>query len=421
MKVVQEFIFRTASIDSDWSEQYPGWFYWIDKHEDYRAPKFSKKELEQIVRVPKGKGKYIPPSKSYRRKFKVPPMGIVPKGWKIASAFADWPPDDLQPPWSDVTYLRLYDYDYNQENNYNYIAYNTIRYYDPILAQSKHINHDLWENISNIIPYYQKVFGIDGAMIDMGHALPDQLKQKIITKARKQNASFAFWDENFDNKEATRQEGYNAVVGDTWSTMSRRNGMKRVIMSALKDKPLPFFGTPETHNSPRFASGNAARKKASWLLFHVIPDAIPFLHNGFELSEQLPVNTGLNFNEREIRYFSKKRLPLFYKNAMDWDRRSGIQTFIKKLQVIKLSYPFIFDKKHLSLLQSDNPKVLGFQFSYGKKKAIVLFNTNFYKKEEYMISGVSGMEYFDLLEEKEVSFREPNLLERGAVLLAIRQ
>jgi hypothetical protein len=419
MKVVQEFIFRTASIDSDWSKENPHWFYWIDKNVNYQAPKFNQKDLKQILKVPKGKGKYIPPPKAYRRKFNIPMKGPISKDWKVASAFADWPPDDLQPSWSDVTYLRLYNYDYDQDNNYNYIAYNTVRYYDPKLAHRKNINHELWDKISSIIPYYQKKFGIDGAMIDMGHALPYRLKQKIIDEARKHDDSFAFWDENFSNKEETKKEGYNAVVGDSWSTMTKRNGIKKAIMSAEKPKPLPFFGTPETHNSPRFGNSNLARKKAAWLLFNIIPGAVPFLHNGYELNEQLPVNTGLNFKEHEIKHFSKKRLPLFYKNAMNWDTRSGMQPFIQKLAGIKKRYPFIFDKKLLSILKSDNPKVLGFKTTSKGRNAIVLFNTNFHKKEVYEVSGMSSPVYVDLLSEKKINFSGSNTLSRGGILLAL--
>ena len=155
IRVVQEFIFRTASIDSDWSAEHPDWFYWIKNNQKYAPPKFTAKELEQILKVPKGKGKYIPPANSYRGLFEVPPTQKNHKKLKIASAFADWPPDDLQPPWSDVTYLRLFHYDYVHENNYNYIAYNTIRFYDPVLANEKHINRELWDKITDIIPYYQ--------------------------------------------------------------------------------------------------------------------------------------------------------------------------------------------------------------------------------------------------------------------------
>ena len=419
IRVVQEFIFRTASIDSDWSAEHPGWFYWIRNNQKYAPPKFTAKELEQILKVPKGKGKYIPPAKSYRALFDVPPGQINHKNLKIASAFADWPPDDLQPPWSDVTYLRLFHFDYVLENNYNYIAYNTIRFYDPELANEKHINHELWDKTADIIPYYQKTFGIDGAMIDMGHALPNPLKSKIITKARDIDPNFAFWDENFDNKEETRHDGYNAVIGDAWYKITKRNGLKNLIKSSLKKNPLPSFGASETHNSPRYGFQQMNKKKAVWLLFNMMPNAVPFLHNGFELNEYLPVNTGLNFSKKESDFFTNQPLALFYKSALIWDTNTNIVSFIIKISAIKLRYPWIFDGENISILKTSNPKVLGFQKTHSTKHSIVLFNTNFYRKEKFSIDDRIGFRYLDLLKDKKSHLSDADVMNPGEVLLAL--
>jgi len=418
IRVVQEFIFRTAAIDSDWSAAHPDWFYWIKNDSKFAAPKFSSTELTQILNVPKGKGKFIPPGKSYRSAFIVPPSANISKNLKIASAFADWPPDDLQP-WTDVTYLRLYNYDYKKDNNYNYIAYNTIRYYDPELAKKEHINHELWQMIADIIPYYQQTFGIDGAMIDMGHALPNELKSKIINQAREINGDFAFWDENFDNKEETKKDGYNAVIGDDWYKITKRNGFKKIIENSLDKKPLPHFGAAETHNSPRFGFGNAQKKKASWLLFNLLPNAIPFMHNGSELNEQLPVNTGLNFKQQQLDYLLDKRLPLFYKNSMNWDTGLNIVPFIKKIATIKNRYPWVFDRTNLSIAKTDNPKVLGYKVSDKTKNAIILFNADFYHKKIFMAGNLRNKKYYNPIHEKTMVFEEKNELKKGEFLMAI--
>ena len=417
IRIVQEFIFRTASIDSDWSMTNPEWFYWIKKGVKYGPPKFSKSELNQILKIPSGKGRYIPPSETYRKSFKNPLEGIAPENAKIASAFADWPPDDLQPPWTDVTYLRLYNFNYNKENNYNYIAYNTIRYYDPELAKKTHINQELWERISGIIPHYQEKFGIDGAMIDMGHALPHSLKSKIIHEAREINPNFAFWDENFDNKVETKKDGYNAVIGDNWHKITKREGFKKIIENSLIKKPLIQFGAAETHNSPRFGFDQPQKKKAAWLLFNILPNAIPFLHNGFELNEALPVNTGLNFTQKQIQQLSTQQLPLFFKNAMDWNTDSTIIPFIQSIARIRIAHPWIFSGGGLSILKTDNHEVLGYKILDGSKKAIVLFNTNFYRKEDFNIDWRKN--YFDLIHEKNMVFKEKNSLKKGSFVLAI--
>jgi len=420
MKVVQEFIFRTTAIDSDWTTEHPDWFYWIKDKKKYGAPKFIARQLEKILLVPKGKGEYIPPNKSYRDLFSIPPKNSHQHQLVIASAFADWPPNDVQPPWSDVTYLRLYNYDYKEENNYNYIAYNTIRYYDPELAKKENINKKLWNKISDIIPYYQKTFSIDGAMIDMGHALPSLLKSEIINKAREINPSFAFWDENFNNKPETKKDGYDAVIGDTWYRITKRNGFKSVIASAFDKHPLPYFGAAETHNSPRYGKRNVNKKKSAWLLFNLLPNAIPFLHNGFELNEELPVNTGLNFTRREIDFYSRQPLPLFYKNALNWDLKSNSVTFFKTINEIKQKYPWIFDSKNVDILNTSNGKVLGFIKKYQTNIAIVLFNTNFHKKEVYFFTeNPPNQRFFDLIKKKEVVFMPDNIIERGRIILAV--
>ncbi len=432
IKVVQEFIFRTAAIDSDIIREKPEWFYWIDENMKYGPPKFPKHELELILEVPKGKGKFIPPNRMYRNSFGIPPAPseikknngkyTAIKGdrrLKVASAFADWPPDDLQPPWSDVTYLRLYNYDYQKDNNFNYIAYNTIRFYDPELAREAHANHELWNYITDIIPYYQKTFGIDGAMIDMGHALPSKLKGEIINKARDIDPSFAFWDENFDNKEATKKDGYNAVIGDTWYKISKRNGFRKIIMSAREKNPLPFFGAAETHNSPRYSYNKIEKKKSAWILFNILPNAIPFIHNGFELNEQLPVNTGLNFSKKEIEYFSTQRLALFYKNSLNWDTSLHIISFIRKIEAIKTKYPWIFKGNSLSILKTDNVKVLGFLIKDKNKSSVVLFNTNFYRKERFRLKQNLKASFYDLLKEQHIDFNNFIDLKFGDTIFAI--
>ncbi len=418
MRVVQEFIFRTASIDSDLIPENPDWFYWIHNEEEYAPPRFKEDDLRLIKQIPKGKGKYIPPPENYRKMFAIPPESKT-GNLKIASAFADWPPDDLQPPWTDVTYLRLYNFDYEAENNYNYIAYNTIRYYDPDLAKTENTNHALWHYIEQIIPYFQSHFGIHGAMIDMGHALPQDLKKNIIKKARKIDPAFAFWDENFENKKATKSEGYNAVIGGAWYNITKRNGFKKLILSQDKKKPLPFFGTPETHNSPRYGVNNKQKKIASWILFNLLPQSIPFIHNGFELNEKLPVNTGLNFSQSELDKLNDQKLPLFNKSTLNWVTKNHIISVIQKIEPIKEKHPWIFDGQNLEIVSTDNSKVLGFHKKEGHQNFMVLFNTNFYRSESFHLKEKIDKKWIDLFENKPLELRPKITLGPGKILFVI--
>ena len=92
--------------------------------------------------------------------------------------------------------------------------------------------------INNIIPYYQQEFGIDGVMIDMGHALPSELKQRMIETAREIDPDFAFWDENFKIQKSSRNDGYNAVIGHAWAVEAENNGFERTI----DEYPIPRLG-----------------------------------------------------------------------------------------------------------------------------------------------------------------------------------
>lgn len=362
IRVVVEFVFRTTAKDSDWIKDHPEWFYWIDadiKDNEFNSPQFTKKEMEEILKIPEGKGRYIPPHNDYKAQFKKPPKPEQVKmfkgkylaqsdesvsGWlKIPGAFADWPPNDVQSAWTDVTYLRMYNFDYDAEENYNYIAYNTIRYYDPKLAKPKNANKPLWEAIKNIILYYQKHFGIDGVMIDMGHALPSELRKQIIKTARDNNPDFAVWSEDFNtdihHTRELRKEGYNAIVGDIWAVENNRQWLEKIIKKTTQKHYLPFFGTSETHNTPRTAyKKGIAHSKLTYFINNYLPNCIPFIHTGFELCEKLPINTGLNFTPKEIKYFSTQKLPLFYKSSLSWLTKTNIVDFIKKVSEIREKY-----------------------------------------------------------------------------------
>jgi starch synthase (maltosyl-transferring) len=352
IRVVLEFVFRTAAKDSEWVARHPEWFYWIrtegssspvTDESDLGAPRFSPQALRQIkAQVSRGEFADLPaPDESFRRRFARPPeeaalhldngiwVGRTASGQRISipGAFADWPPDDLQPPWRDVTYLRLFDHP-----EFNYMAYNTIRMYDERLARPEHAVADLWDRLAGILPHYQDRYGIDGAMIDMGHALPAALKRRIIEGARAADPTFALWEEEFTSRESTRREGYNAVAGNLWWSLHRPAELRAAIrrMAEVTD-PLPVFATPETHNTPRCAArpGGLDRARCLWTLGVFLP-AIPFVHSGFELGERIPVNTGLDFSEAEIAALSGQRLALYSEAEYTWGRRTSVRETIRR-------------------------------------------------------------------------------------------
>lgn len=354
MRVVMEFVFRTASKDSDWIEFHPGWFYWIDAdvpdrdaaHPDgYGNPRFKPDELEVIAaRVRRNDTASLPPpSVAYRALFAEAPDEVTRvdgryiglsdgRRVRIPGAFADWPPDDVQPPWNDVTYLKMYDHP-----AFNYIAYNTIRIYDARLAQIDNENRGLWNTVTNIIPHYQQDFGIDGVMIDMGHALPRKLKQAIVDRARKLDADFAFWEENFAISARSRQEGYNAAVGYLWSDEHLGHKLREFLgMLAATNVPVPFFATPESHNTPRAAAreGGMAFSRMSLVVNGFLPGLL-FIHQGYELGETQPVNTGLGFTADEIAANPSHTLPLFSHGMLAWANADEMTALVARVAALR--------------------------------------------------------------------------------------
>jgi len=369
LRVVVEFVFRTAAKDSAWAQRHPNWFYWIrddvpdrDPSEPerigYGSPIFPEADLDQLKKqVHEGCLDTLPPPPAAYQSLFVPPpavdtiritdgriLGDTRAGTpaRIPGAFADWPPDDAQPPWGDVTYLRLYD-----RADFNYIAYNTIRMYDTKLAKPENAVPALWDRIAGILPHFQNRFGIDGAMIDMGHALPADLMARVISGARGVDPSFAFWEEHFTVRAESKSEGYNASIGNLWWRIHRSERLRSDLLEELAHDglPLPFFATPETHNTPRCASrlGGIDQSRLSWILGAFLP-AIPFIHSGFELGETMPVNTGLDFTVEEAAQYPEDQLPLYNAYAYAWNSDSNlIETIRKTLQVRKELEPLITD------------------------------------------------------------------------------
>ncbi len=403
MRVVMEFVLRTASKDGDWIGEHPEWFYWIresvpDRQAGnadpaaYGPPIFPPDDLARVKdKVARGDFTDLtPPPPVYRAMFTPPPraervhmengrwVGKLDDGTRvrIPGAFADWPPDDNQPPWTDVTYLRMYDHP-----DFNYIAYNTIRMYDTRLARPENAVADLWDRVVGIIPHYQRTFGIDGVMMDMGHALPMPLKQQLVAAARALNPDFAFWDENFTVTQKSVDEGYNAVLGYMLFDFHLAGKLREFIERLSHEQlPLPFFATAENHNTPRAASRPAALEYVHYaLILSALVPGIPFIHNGFELMETKPINTGLGFDEDTIRANPAETLPLFSAWAFDWTRSDNLIGSIRYALELRHRYAALLsapDPATFILGHSDNPHLLTFARHNADATLFVIANTH---------------------------------------------
>ena len=371
IRIVLEFVFRTASLDSDWIEEHPEWFYWIDRRvpnrgaatadpsQGFGAPLFGRRELDEIAeavtgprgegplvgaalakRLRAGKGRLHPPPARYRDWFAAPPKRVAQgidseivgfgdeKELRVPPAFADWPPDDNQPPWTDVTYVRMYESD-----EFNYMAYNTLRAYDPDLARSRNELRPLWNRISRVVPDYQSRYGIDGVMIDMGHSLPARLLAAIVSRARAVDPTVAFWEECFTVRRQSAAAGYDATVGELIFTAHRPESFRALLRQLRRPVPLSFFATLENHNTPRAADRPAGIEVgfAAWALSVFLPGAIPFIHGGFELADTVPINTGLDFSDADLLRWRDRPLALFDRAALPWNRAGDLPEEIAKV------------------------------------------------------------------------------------------
>ncbi|HRP02684.1 MAG TPA: alpha-amylase family glycosyl hydrolase [Candidatus Kapabacteria bacterium] len=418
MKLINEFVFRTASVDSDIALEHPDWFYWIKakvnerkndpKNENqYGPPIFTKEELNLIKgKVESGDFTNLPiPHEQHRKMFTKAPIklarveqkiiGLINNGKTevvIPNAFADWPPDDKQPLWSDVTYLKMYEH-----KDFNYIAYNTIRMYDKKLSKESNENKELWEYITNIIPYYIKNFGIDGIMLDMGHSLPEKLRKEIVDKAKLVNKDFVFWEENFSLNQSSALEGYNAVVGYMPFDFHIFWKVKDIIRKFQnKEIAIHFFATPENHNTPRLMmrSQDIELSKVVYIISKFLP-TITFIHNGYELYENYPINTGLDFSEEQIKLYPPESLPLFSAKQMNWDNTNNMIEFISTINSIYDSFIKVSNnllEVQIELIETNADNLICFK-RYINREHYLLIMCNMgnydieYKLENITISG----------------------------------
>jgi starch synthase (maltosyl-transferring) len=406
LRVVVEFVFRTSAKDGDWVKEHPEWMYWIrdeilvrgpgeTDESKYGSPIFTREELDRIhLDVREGRlANLIPPHPQYRAIFTSPPeanavrkeggryIGTLSDGRKvrIPGAFADWPPDDNQPPWGDVTYLKLYTHP-----DFNYIGYNTIRMYDTRLAAEEYINRPLWKRIIGIIPYYQREFAIDGVMIDMGHALPMALKSEMVKAARAINHDFAFWDENFSITLKSREEGYNIVFGFCWIDQHHPDRMKNLARKLGSEGfPIPFFATPENHNTPRAAARPGGLPYAKWaMVINSLLPAAPFIHSGYEIGERFPINTGLDFTNDDLKRYPSERLPLFSEYAYNWLNREEFTGWVRSVLAVRRRFADVIvdpQPETFRILEDSHPSILAFARvgKDGKRRIGVVSNMDF--------------------------------------------
>lgn len=329
MRVMIDVIPRTNAVDNDLIKDHPEWFYWIkaSEYDKYCVPKIegikntTQPSLENMKLVYQSEDTY-----RHINMFQYNPKSIDEVLWnkiknkenlsleieknfnlRIAPAFSDHI-NDSQPPWTDITFFRMYK-DFPIETAHLLDTTNRPPFilFDSIKSNMYHglkPNLELWEKLSDIIPSYQKRFGIDGARIDMGHALPSELLKMIISKARIHDEDFSFIAEELQvsNAQFAYDNGYNMIIGNGFMMESRVFGgeLQRFMMGS-NTLPLPLFACGETHDTPRLAAREGKEKLSKMLtvLNMFMPNGVPFINSGQELFETQPMNTGIDCGSKE--------------------------------------------------------------------------------------------------------------------------
>ena len=373
MRVIIDFIPRTAARDSDLIKEHPEWFYWIRVEDlaSYTPPKIpgmgfkipEEKDLEYIYSLDS--------VKKHLKKFSHNPKEIDPGKWEKISkengkilelivkefglitppGFSDWI-NDPQPTWDDVTFLRLYlDHpnaakrfvDYDQPP---YILFDVIK---ASLFPGDEENVELWDYISSIIPHYQKKFGIDGVRLDMGHALPKKLEKMIMDRAREVDPAFVFIAEelNVSRAENAKESGYDAIIGNSWWMMPRVPEKAYEFYQEIAPRlPIPYIAAAETPDTPRIRvreDGDKLKKLVPFLL-SFSPNGIFFINSGQEIGEIQPMNLGLDNNDEgravlppSDEFFAK--LAFFDHYALHWDTPDNeVLGFLRRLSIIRGIY-----------------------------------------------------------------------------------
>ena len=372
IRVTIDIIPRTNSVNSDLIMEHPEWFYWIKASEakDYRvpfvesvpdttypAPKWMEtvykspdvlRHIKMFKKNPKDENPEL--FKTITGKDSIEFLENIEKAFdlKIAPAFSDQI-NDIQPPWSDVTYFRLYLDDPEYTKKYLKIKHNPYILCDTIkcnLYPGTKPNMELWELLSGVIPYYQTKFGIDGARIDMGHALPKDLLSMIMDKAKEVDPDFTFIAEelNMENDKSAKENGYNAMIGNGFWALPRvwEGEMKKFILNA-PTMAIPVLACSETHDTRRTTYREGGEKLTRMLMTvnYFLPNSIPFVNSGEEVYEREPMNTGVDADQSDLEALDKndpfyQKLALFDKYAFHYTSPNSHEMINHLVDVLKV-------------------------------------------------------------------------------------
>lgn len=417
IRVMVDFAFRTVARDSDLIAEHPEWFYWIKLQNSYNFVPPTVETEKELTKVDdqslhslytcKGIKDYLswftysPPEldpQKWRQVLaeyhatKINILDLIEEAYQITTApgFSNVL-NDPQPLWTDVTYLKYY-FDGNPKAKV-YLPDEQRPYILQDIACLNQYrgtvpNQELWRYCLEIIPYYQEKYGIDGARIDMGHALPPELNQEIVARVKAKNNRFILWSEELspDNSETVKKDGFHFISGNLWSIYQALDqpDFKDRLIQTLTSAALPLTAALETPDTPRIALVHRERQRISLLLFlnYLAPNVIPFINNGMELMEIQPMNLGLG-NDEAGRFVLNKADPMYGKLAffdnycLHWlsPEQEWFRSKLQKALEIRSAFADLINDRSSFITDYgnfQNPKILFFCY-YQRKTGRNLF------------------------------------------------
>ena len=427
MRVLIDIIPRTSSRDSALILDHPDWFYWIGTgtQDSYGPPAVQELQGHQRPTNETLPVMYQAPDvRAHLATFSCSPDQLAPDIWQqirnraledstfdwfdaiereigvtTAPAFSDFI-NDSQPPWSDITFLRYYLDHHSAAQAFlspdqpPYILYDIVKA-DQYPGNVR--NEELWQVIADVIPHYQRTYGIDGARIDMGHALPMELEALIIQKAREQEPDFCLIAEEFSNSQATkvRSSGYNMIVGTLWSSFPCiQQGDLGAEIPNMANLAVPVQACAEMPDTRRAVSqvGGEKFSQLSAVLINFIPNSVPFVSSGFEFYELRPMNTGLGCTPEDRLVLPESdpfygKLAFFDRYVLHWnhERNRIIPQILQDVSTIRAQFMHVLTQADaFFMLDTDeHPSLLGFGYRIAseagqpEKQLLILANHDF--------------------------------------------
>ncbi len=408
MKVVLDFAFRTASRDSVLVSEHPDWFYWVKNHSllEFKAP--TSDELGHTV-VTEKNVKQLYKSDSFSKfanSFSYPPDEKTAQnfingektffekckeqlGITVMPGFADTI-NDPQPAWSDVTFLKYY------FDNTDNVKKKFGEDFPPMIAQDgikcsvfpcQKPNTELWDYVRKVIPHYMEEYSIDGARIDMAHALPEELTKMIIKDIKTKNKKFLLWSEEFNNSysqdlKAAGYDFYTGGIWDMWSSDSYSSvGFNKRLYENISGE-IPSIACTENADTPRsMYTLGLLKSMAAAVVTALLPNTVYFINNAQEFSEKQPMNLGLN-NTEDGKFVLPQNHPLYGKLAFfdefyfDWKNRKHMFEAIKSASFLRKKYHDVLtDISNYDLKQLKNTSQITTLCGWNKKRGyLLLFN-----------------------------------------------